>query len=197
MAEEEEEFEPQRMMTGITYLGEGSDKEIVSRAKEEGLDVLLVIKVTVKSNRKTGLVLNDTRVLLTEPNKRTRFLQTKALNNIKVQTARKNEEDDGIDKVVERLFGFIDENLVLTELPQDYANGSVLERLKEVLRQSHQDVLPVLGEVGYWNHRNLLTDQHMFFAFRALVGEESARGLITGAEDQRTAILAQLLPKDD
>ena len=181
-------------MAGVTFLGEGSSRELANAAKDRGLDVLIVLQVKVTPNPKTGHVTNLTKLAMRDAQNRTRFLTTRELNNIKIQKARESEKDDGLDREVEKLFAFIDENLVMTSLPEEHTNEMVLARLREVLKESHDDLLPVLTEISFWNRQDLLLDDHLLSAFRRLIGDEPAVQLSSGAEDERKQVLAKLLP---
>ena len=51
-------------MAGVSLLGKGSSKELLEKAADQGIDVLVVFEVEVTENRKTSLITNETRIVV-------------------------------------------------------------------------------------------------------------------------------------
>jgi hypothetical protein len=185
---------------GLTFIGTGTDRELLEKAREEGVDLLVMLDVEVKMSPRTRLTINETRVLIVDldPKKRGRdaqFVRTKSLNNQKVQHARKEEKDDGVDKAIEKVTKWVDENAVMIPLPEALNKSIVRKRVGGLVTAKHDDPLPILAEIKFWNRRDLLDDDIMLKAFGMLVGEEVANTLINGTAEEREAALEKWLPK--
>ena len=182
---------------GMTILGVGPERELVNKAKKEGLDVLVLFEVSVKVNPKTRLVTNDTKVVLIDVAKGGRLHTGKLLNNFKVQKARSESKEDGISKEIDKLFEFIDANLTMVPPPSILNSGHITKRVASLVSTKPDDILPVLTEIRFWHRRNLLDDEGLTAAFSQMLSPEIGEQLATGSEDERKAIVKRWLPATD
>ncbi len=182
---------------GMTILGVGPERELVNKAKKEGLDVLFLFEVSVKVNPKTRLVTNDTKVVLIDVAKGGRIHTGKLLNNFKVQKARSESKEDGISKEIDKLFEFIDANLTMSPPPSILNSGHITKRVASLVSTKPDDILPVLTEIRFWHRRNLLDDEGLTAAFSQMLSPEIGEQLATGSEDERKAIVKRWLPASD
>ena len=179
---------------GITMLGVGPERELVKKAKEQGVDVMVLFDVTVKVNTKTGLVNNDTKVILIDVAKRARLHTGRPLNNFKVQNARSASKEDGISKEIDKMFEFIDNNLTMGPPPSQLTSAHITARVANLVSSKPIDPLPVLTEIRFWHRRNLLDDDALTAAFSQMLSPEIGEQLATGTEDERKAIVKRWLP---
>jgi hypothetical protein len=182
---------------GITLLGLGSHRELLKKAKKEGVDVLAVFEVTVKVNIKNGLVTNEAKVVLIEVSKGTKLHTTTKLNNFKVQNNRKAGREDGISKEIEKLFAVIDAELTMSNPPAAVNREVIARRVASLVSLKTDDMLPVLTEIRFWHRRNLLDDDGLTKAFSDILTPEIGEQLANGSEDERKAIVKRWLPVGD
>ena len=186
---------------GMVFLGKvtakNGDKELFTKAQEEGVDVLAIFRVTIKKNPRKEFITNDTVLTLYDPSKDivdASFVWTRSLQNVRIQRAREEEEDDGLLTEVEKVTAFIDEHLSLGELPGAVNEQNVQSRVSALANQKHSDMLAVLVEISYWNQLNLLSDEAKLEAFQSLLGHGPGTALATGTEDEKKEAIAQWLP---
>ena len=72
----------------------------------------------------------------------------------------KKSDQDPVDKELEALFKFVDANWHLGPLPAGLQAEHVLNRLRTLLAESHENPLPVLAEARMYQTRGLLQDSH-------------------------------------
>ena len=103
-----------QLVPGVMLLGRAPAKELVLVAKQAEVDVLCVFNVAVNPVRRTGQVINNTRIQLYNVADGKKAHETKKpLNNIQIQIARANENNrdaDPVDEAMEKLFEYIDSN---------------------------------------------------------------------------------------
>jgi len=184
-------------MRGMTILGVGDERELVVKAKEHGADVLALFEVSVKPNVKTGLVSNDTKIVLIDVAKGARLYTGRLLNNFKVQKARADSKDDGIEKEIASVFEHIDANLTMSPMPNGLTSEHITKRVASLIASKPDNLLPVLTEIRYWHRQNLLDDDGLTAAFSQLVSADVGPQLATGTEDERKEIVKRWLPADE
>lgn len=183
---------------GLTLLGVGTDKELKSKAREAGVDVLAIFRVKVTVTR-GGFIDNDCELVLVDPAKeKADLFKTVALNNIKVQKDREQNKDDGVQKAVDKLFEFIDKELTLTAMPSGLSPEAVKNTRigKQLLAGPIDDPLAALTELRFYHRNKLLTDADAIVAMTKVVGDEAAaKTLLEGKEDDRKKVVEKWLPK--
>ena len=156
--------------------------------------MLALFEVSVKVNTKTNLVTNDTKIVLIDVAKGGRLYAGKLMNNFKVQKARAENKDDGVQKEIESLFAYIDESLTMCPPPDVLNSELIKKRVASLVGRKTEDPLPVLTEIRYWHRRNLLDDEGLAAAFSAMLSPEIGARLATGSEEERQAIVKRWLP---
>jgi len=189
----------QSIRPGVTFVGIGSRRELLEKAKEAGVDVLLLLEVTVKQNPRIGTIVNESEATLFDAEKGRRLAGTKTLNNVQVQVKRAEGADDGVQAEVNGLLEYIDENLSMAQLPavlQDVESGKphIVQRVAALASGEHDEPMAKLVEIRFWHHRGLLDDATMLAAFSQIVGEDNAKALTTGGEDERKLVVEAWLP---
>lgn len=187
-----------QIIPGLTMLGVGSQKDLLAKAKEEDLDVLVLFVVTVKPpNPKTNLIINETTASLLDARTGKKLYNGKKFRNTDVQNDRKNGKDDGLDKEVAKMFAYVDANLKLTDLPASLDSKGVLNRLRSLLKQPNsENPLPVLAEIRMYNAKGLLSEKNLGVAYKEILGVDRARKLATGVEADKQSAIARWLPQD-
>jgi len=175
-------------------LGVASQKELLAKAKEQDLDVMLLFAVKIAPG-KNNIVRNETTVTLLDVRSSKKLHTAKKLTNLDVQAARKANKDDGIEREVGRLFGYVDSNLKLKALPSALDSDNVLKRVKSLFGSSSTNKLPILAEIRMYNVKGLLKDQHLGIAYERVLGVDFGRMLTTGSLADKTRALKRWLPE--
>jgi len=182
--------------TGIVFLGVVRSKDLLEKAQAAKVDALCVFNVVVTPNPRLGHILNETTIRLHDTLQAKELWESRKLNNIKVQLERADpkEDQDPVDREMEALFKKIDAEWVLGPLPQGLQTEHVLNRLRGLIGQTHDNPLPVLGEVRMYQTRGLLPDAHLLTAYQKLIGESAGSQLAKGTEEEKKQAIEQWLP---
>lgn len=193
------EDEPQQILPGLVMLGVGQGagrrEALLDRAREQGLDVVVMFQVEVSENRRNGIINNTTRTVLYDVAKREPVKDTpaRALNNMRVQNDREKRPDrDPVPEVADQLFTFIDEHLVMRDMPQGINAENTLRRVGQLL-QSETPVWERLNEVRFYRSRNLLSQSDLEKAFERMLGEKLGPSLAKGNADKKKEAIASLI----
>jgi hypothetical protein len=193
---------PPQIVPGLSFLGIGTDKELLERAAKEGLQVLVLLDVEVKENVRTKLITNETKIRLYDVNKKDRLktrdqqvLRPSTFNNLEIQYRRNKNLDDGVEKEFDRLFDVVDAELTVSPIPEVIKPEHVIERVKALLAAEPENPLPALTEMRFWQRSNLLSEEHLATAFKHLIGEEAGEQLATGEEEAKKEVVLKWLPK--
>lgn len=181
---------PRSVLPGVTLIAIGNARELVTKAKEAGVDVLCVFRISIKLNPRVNLVTNETSLAIYEVGTGKETFSTRPLNNILVQRNRAEGKPDDVDTTLKALFEHVDQNWRLGPLPQ-LTPEQVLTRLRSLIREpSGDDPLAALTEVRLYHSRGLLQDDNLTIAYQQLLGDDQvASTLLTGTEEERQAIV--------
>lgn len=185
-----------QIATGLCFLGLDTQDRLLQKAAREGVQVLVLVNIKITVNRKTNLITNETSLQLINVAKKEKPLYaTGDFNNLKIQNERAANKNDGVKDEFDKLFKYIDGNLVVTAPPAAVNAANVLGRVSTLAAAKHENVLPVLAEVRFWNRKNLLPEPEMVNAYKQLLGEEQGTQLATGDEAAKKKALEKLLPR--
>jgi hypothetical protein len=183
---------------GITLLTEGTAGKQLADAKQRKLDALIVLRVKVSRNPRTGVITNEVLAFLMDVRTGSRLpvARMSKLTNIAVQKARDDDKKDPLGALVDTMFKYIDENLTLQSLPASVTREDRIERVRELItkKESH-DTLTSLAEVSFYRHSKLFDDVVVSSAFTKILDEARGAKLATGSVNDRTAVLRQMLPE--
>jgi hypothetical protein len=203
-------FEPSGVAPAITMLGEGNERELVSRAESENIDFLILFDITVRSsNRDTASHTVRFRVMSleqakmpppkegeSEPDKPREMFASKALNNQRTETARENDKPDPVEPEIEGFLAAIDANVATTPLPEKLTPEIALKRATFLAAQEGSNPLASLAEIRCYQEKKLLSKAQVTELFNRILGEEKAEKLLKGkGPEQRQAALARWLPR--
>ncbi len=195
------QYAPGTVITGLVILGKGDSKELLEKARDKGLDVLVMFQVEVSENRKTGLVINETNLVLWDVQKGVELVKTKSLNNIALQKSRDEKEDeDPLVTTLDTLFKDLDtegeKGLKLRDFPEGIRPEHVKDRVLAILADEKAERLPVLAEIKFYHSRGLIDDSTLTKSFQKVLGETDGAKLAQGKEKDRREVLDGILPKE-
>jgi hypothetical protein len=195
----EENTFPQ-IMPGIVFVGEGQEKRLVEKAREQDLDVLLIFQVRASVTRK-GVPMNNTKMLLYEVASGKQVFDGTNINNVQVSAQRqKGVAADGIEEATNELFEAADARFSMQEMPDLNPEHALLRVGMLVGDDSSSPVpvtnpLPVLVEIHYYEARKLITTEQLVQAYQRLLGDGPGAKLATGTADQRKDVIDRWLPR--
>ncbi|MCU0981811.1 MAG: hypothetical protein MUF25_21890 [Pirellulaceae bacterium] len=182
---------------GIVMLGVVSAKDLREKAQKAGVDAVCVFNVIVTVNPRLQTIKNETTIHVHDLAQAKELYESKTLNNIQVQIERADPkgDQDPVDKELEALFKFVDANWHVGPLPAGLQAEHVLNRLRALLAEPHENPLPVLAEARMYQTRGLLQDSHYLAACQKLLGEADGTKLATGSREEKLVIVGKWLPQ--
>jgi hypothetical protein len=186
-------FKPQGVSPGIVYLGVDKLAGLQNRAKQEGLDGLVVFDVDVTASRTA--VVNTTKMSVFNLNKKEPVYVSKQLKNIQVEKDRKEGKGstDPVDDTFEKMFAAIDNVFKLDDVPETLSKESITAYVMKQVDAAPQHKLPLVLEIMFYQEKGLISPEDAKVAFEKLLGAEGAG--ITGTPAERKAAIDKLLPK--
>ena len=184
---------------GIVMLGVVSSKDLREKAQAAGVDAVCAFDIVATPNPKTQLVKNETTIHLHDLLQAKELWDSKTLNNIQIQIERADPKggQDPVDKEIEALFKVVDTNWHLGPLPAGLKAEHVLNRLRGLIEESHENPLPVLAEIRMYQTRGLLQEEHLLKAYqKVLGGEAEGTQLAKGSEEEKKKALEKWLPRE-
>ena len=175
-------------------LGQGKTAELIKRAQAQELDVLVVLEVKVSENKKNGIIRNGTKIKLYNVATGEDFAEaaTGELVNVDVERARdKNSENDPVEKAFEKIFKFVDEKLVMSDLPDE---AKLQESLAKVTAGKDR-IMQRLNEIRFYRSRGLIDNDQLVASYTTLVGEDFAEKLAKGKASEKKEAAKEILAK--
>jgi hypothetical protein len=182
---------------GIVMLGIVNAKDLREKGQKAGVDAVCVFNIVVTVNPRLQTIKNETTIHLHDLVQAKEVYESKTLNNIQIQLERADpkSDQDPVGKEVESLFKFVDANWPLGPLPAGLQAEHVLNRLKTLLAEPHENPLPILAEARMYQTRGLLQDSHYLAACQKLLGESEGTQLVNGAREEKLVVIGKWLPK--
>jgi hypothetical protein len=188
-----------QLLPGLVFVGQAAKKdELLKTAQEQELDVLLVIEVDVAENRRTGMITNNSKVLIynVQTGEIYRESVTRLLNNIQVEREREKNGDraDAVDKALDPVFAFIDAQLTLGETPEVVTAEATSAHLPSLANEDPSRLLQRLNEIRFYRSRNLLNNEQLESSYQQIIGDEG-RTLALGSAAQKKKAMEGVLSK--
>lgn len=183
-----------QIMTGLSMLGIGTQKELIDRAREHEIDAVVIIDVKLRVSS-GGLVTNESTLALLDAKTQKKLYTTKKFNNIAIQTARDEGKDDGVDKELDALFETIDANFKMTDLPAGINADIAAKRVAALAAEKHENPLPILAEARMYHQKGLLEESVLFSTYEQVIGVDFGRRLATGTEEDKKTAIGRWLPE--
>ena len=171
---------------GIMYLGIGPTKEMVSKASDADVDILIHFEVIIKEDRNEN-VQNISRCRLINVSSGKSIGLSKPIDSVAEQ---KLPEASGgrvyIEKQLDNLFDILDRDVAVTSLPT-LTPEVAKRRLATLMGTSPPRSLRTLAEIRLYQSRQLLNQEEVETAFDIVGGTESLTFLY-GLANERTAM---------
>jgi hypothetical protein len=179
-------------------LGVVNPRDLREKAQAAGVDAVVAFNVVITPNPRLSHILNETAILLHDTMQAKELWESKKLNNIKIQLERADPKggQDPVDKEIEALFKKLDAEWHLVPLPAGLQAEHVLKRVERLEAETHDNPLPVLGEVRMYQTRGLLPDERLLAAYQKLIGQSEGSQLAKGSEEEKKKAIEQWLPSE-
>jgi hypothetical protein len=175
----------------VEFVGVGGDlKEVLSLARQRGIDVLAVAAVTISLRGRS--IDASLTVRLIDVATEQRLWTSPLLNSSRVKLAISRGQDPA-SEMVAGIKDYLDSKFEMTERPA-LDKAKVIERLDALVQDDGNNPLPLLFEVRYHQRHGMVTPAQAEAYYKTLVGLEDAAALATGTEEQRRSILERYVP---
>lgn len=180
---------------GIVMLGQASRTELLERARNEGLDVLLVIDIQLQRNPRTEQVQNLTKVVVMDVATQSVVGSTKLMNNLLVQRMReRNAGEDPVDVEMKKVETLLDQNFRGIELPTKIQPQHAASRVAKLAQGRYDNPLVALAEMTFYHSRKLVTDDELRGGYQPLLGSAATAQLLSASPAERQKAVAGLTP---
>ena len=182
------------IIPGVELLGVGKKAELVQRAKDSGVDMLIMF--TVKISKSRGNYFNTTNMKIVDINTEENVFNSKSLRDNKVEEAIEDGDDPVRDEVQKAFTSFADKELKAAKMPKGLNEENVKKRVGRLLKQEIGNPLPAAVEIVSFHRANLLSDDLAKMALERLFESEDSQVLVTGTAEERLEFLKEWLPED-
>jgi hypothetical protein len=172
---------------GIVFVGSGATKEMIQRAKDADLDVLIHFEVTLKSTRDEP-VQNISRCRLINVATGKSFGVSKPMDSNEEQLKSANGDGgrDYVGKRIANLILIIDRDFKVAPLPK-LTPEVARRRVGSLLSTAAEKSLRTLAEIRLYQLQQLLTNEEVELAFDIVGGADSLL-FLHGTAKERAAI---------
>lgn len=184
-----------QLAIGLTMVGEGSQRELIDRAKKEGVDILFIVAVEVRAAGDT--VINKTKINVYSMAKKEVAFGGNTLTNTTVEKAREEKRgEDPVDAEMNRLFAFVDEQYQAQALPETATADKLDKYVAKLAEAKVEDPLPTLVELRFYYDRKLITTERLTQIAQAVAGGEAGSAVGAGNVELILTALEKWLPPD-
>lgn len=184
----------EQLMPGVTVVGVGSNSDLMTRAREQGLDLLLVLDVTADPDRRLRIVNNATRVRLYDIASGDQVAISGTMKNVELQKA--GPDSKIIIEEINKIFKVADEKYQVKDFPEgtsDKIKAGAIRFVQTLLQQKSANPLWKLSEVKFYHDRGLLSDTHLAAAYKRIAPQLADKLTSISDEDDLRTLLANWL----
>jgi hypothetical protein len=180
--------EPQSLEPGIVLLGvQPDERSLKKRAKEQGVDALIIFDVEVRPAKVGNIVNNSTKMVLYSLAQDDSLITTREINNQKVADDRaKSRETDVLETEMDRFFETFDKHYKMKELPAAITPERVVTRVQNLAKQlpENPQALSLLTEMRFYQAKGLIGQVDIVIALQEALGEEQVGKLLAAETDE-------------
>jgi hypothetical protein len=180
--------EPQFLEPGIVLLGvQPDERSLKKRAKEQGVDALIIFDVEVRPAKVGNIVNNSTKMVLYSLAQDDSLITTREINNQKVADDRaKSRDTDVVETEMDRFFETFDKHYKMKELPAAITPERVVTRVRNLAKQlpDNPQALALLTEMRFYQAKGLISQVDIVMALQEALGEEQVGKLLAAETDE-------------
>ncbi len=173
-----------RLRPGLPFVGEMPLQDALEKAKEDGIDYLLHVEVSIQSKKNRSSV----RVVSVADQKT--IVASKKLDNVEAYRAAKAERMDErayVDEILGDMFAIVEERLKTVPLP-NLSPDVAKRRIGTLLESRYAFDLASMAEVRLYQYQELLTEEEAADALYLFAGKEGLSYIFALPETRREAI---------
>lgn len=190
-------------ISGVKFYGTGNPKEILDRAKRDGVDVVIFFTVKVEGPNRRGLGADNITTCRVY-NAHDGLPLYEASRGVTASKA--SEKPEIVDAAVDAVFEWFDEGysggktpvgkLVVSDLPPAVNSEAVKGRAQKLSTPGGEglEVMQRLAELRFYNARRLLPLPEMKAAFESILGADQGAKLALGSTDEKRLVVAKWTP---
>lgn len=183
-----------QLVPGVMWLGTGPLNIKMAEARKSDIDLLLMFDVNITQAR-NGLKSNNTKMTLYRVKdgqpvvRQRRALADRAVwaTRERLRDSSKDPVDLAIDEILNRVADIEYRAEMMPEIPEE----SLKKHITEITASPLENPLPVLAEIKYFNTRGQWAEPLALIAYGRLIGEEKAKILVMGTQEEKEAALAE------
>ena len=191
----------EQVMPGVTCLGVADRGDLFQRAREQGVDLLVIFDVAADPNNVRRFVDTSTRVRLFDVQTEEQVAVTGKIGNVEMQKKRvENPDDETIIEEMNKIFEPIDETYRAKPFPDvtnDNGQKAVIGFVRKLLVDPSKNPLWKLAEVRFYEHRGGLQPNHAASAYAKIVPSKAKQLYSVATDDEARALLAEWLTVRD
>jgi len=173
---------------GIVFLGVGTSDEIMSAARAANLDFVLHFDVVIKETRTDTQNISRCRLLNVQTGKSVGMSRgMDSFEASKFAAAGRMGEKDYVEEQLNNLFGIIDRQVTVTDLPTGLNAKAVRGRIATLMASPDARSMRTLAEIRLYQAKGLITDEEVEAAFD-IIGGVDGLTLLHGALEERIAM---------
>lgn len=175
------------VIPGVMLLGVGGKKELVEKARENGLDALFLITVRVSKSRSgDASSLTNLKVVDIKGERDENLYNGKSLKN--------TADADDVERMLNGAFEVADAKFKASDLPPNLKPEHVARRVKTILEMDIQNPLPYAVEILDWHMMDMIDDQMAIDALNQLFKDDQmGEALLSPKESDRMKALRPYL----
>ena len=185
------------IIPGVMLVGVGKKAELEEKARQMGLDALVVINVTVSKTRSSEKVSSMTKMtILNLQDTDNEVVYTSRALKDTIVAEQKEKGMTPVKSVVDVAFkDNADKQFKAGDLPTVLADGSdkgkghVKNRVNSIVAKSGTDKLPVAVEILNWHELGLVDTQFAIDSLNKVFGNESIGTALVSGDAQSLATL--------
>jgi len=184
-------------LAGMVFLGFADPTRARQSATKEGLDVVLVGEISTKGGRGRAPTQTLFVVQLIDVVGGKDLWTSRPISDMQIQAAEQSKDRKKADPLgdwIASLTRVLEERLQLVEMPP-ISPEAALQRAEALTSRQHDNLLPVLMELRYYEWKKLLTAEQLVSYYGKLVGLGDGTRLVKGDEKERQMIVRRWLPK--
>jgi hypothetical protein len=181
-----------RVNLGTVLAAQDTLEAITSEAAAQGIDVVAVFQLTVKSgglNKRESVTL---MIVLADARTGRVLMKSKPLNSLQYLAAKQKGIDQS-NELIQAISSYIDKNLALEAKP-NFTADEAHKRAAAAAEDAADNPLPALAEVRYYQMHGLLTNEQLKEHYQTILGAAESQAFLGGKQEERLKALSAWLP---
>lgn len=191
----------EQLLPGVTLVGVAGTADLLQRAREQGIDLLVICDVVADPNRVRRFVDTSTRVRLYDVATEEQLAVSGKINNVEIQKLRvDNPDDETVINEVGKVFVDVDKRYRAKDFPNvssEKGQKAVINFVRNAIAHPSKDPLWKLSEIRFYESQGGLKPEHALAAMKKILPSQAAKLQSVASDDEIRQILGSLLKVDE